>query len=139
MLWAGRRVRLVFRLYRRQIRTTTTTKKPTGLDARAAVVVMRAVRAVAAKGRAVVVTIHQPSIDVFEGFTRLYLMQARGPRCCVLLRVCFLDAGIVKASSRCWRARASPPSQTLAIPNHITHPATHPPSKPKTKNSAAAG
>lgn len=49
-----------------------------GLDARAAATVMRAVRAVAAGGRAVMVTIHQPSVDVFEGFGRLYLMQRGG-------------------------------------------------------------
>ena len=39
---------------------------------------MRAVQAVAAGGRAVMVTIHQPSVDVFESFGRLYLMQRGG-------------------------------------------------------------
>ncbi|KAJ4823603.1 hypothetical protein Tsubulata_026482 [Turnera subulata] len=39
-----------------------------GLDARAAAVVMRAVKNVAATGRTTVCTIHQPSIDVFESF-----------------------------------------------------------------------
>ena len=38
----------------------------TGLDARAAAVVMRAVRNIVDTGRTVVTTIHQPSIDIFE-------------------------------------------------------------------------
>ena len=37
-----------------------------GLDARAAAVVMRAVRNIVDTGRTVVTTIHQPSIDIFE-------------------------------------------------------------------------
>jgi ABC-type multidrug transport system ATPase subunit len=41
-----------------------------GLDARAAAIVMRAVRNVSNTGRTVVVTIHQPSIDIFEAFDR---------------------------------------------------------------------
>lgn len=40
----------------------------TGLDARAATIVMRAVKNVAETGRTVVCTIHQPSIDIFETF-----------------------------------------------------------------------
>lgn len=39
-----------------------------GLDARAAAIVMRAVKNVANTGRTVVCTIHQPSIDIFEAF-----------------------------------------------------------------------
>ncbi|MED6199504.1 hypothetical protein PIB30_076529 [Stylosanthes scabra] len=39
-----------------------------GLDARAAVVVMRAVKNVVGTGRTVRCTIHQPSIDIFEAF-----------------------------------------------------------------------
>lgn len=39
-----------------------------GLDARAAAVVMRAVKNVVETGRTVVCTIHQPSIDIFEAF-----------------------------------------------------------------------
>jgi hypothetical protein len=38
----------------------------TGLDARAAAIVMRAVRNTVDTGRTVVCTIHQPSIDIFE-------------------------------------------------------------------------
>jgi ABC-type multidrug transport system ATPase subunit len=39
-----------------------------GLDARAAAIVMRAVKNVVATGRTTVCTIHQPSIDIFEAF-----------------------------------------------------------------------
>ncbi|KAG1326104.1 Pleiotropic drug resistance protein 3 [Cocos nucifera] len=39
-----------------------------GLDARAAAIVMRAVKNVAETGRTVVCTIHQPSIEIFEAF-----------------------------------------------------------------------
>lgn len=39
-----------------------------GLDARAAAVVMRAVRNTVDTGRSVVCTIHQPGIDIFESF-----------------------------------------------------------------------
>lgn len=40
----------------------------TGLDARAAAIVMRTVRNMVNTGRTVVCTIHQPSIDIFEAF-----------------------------------------------------------------------
>ncbi|KAK6157910.1 hypothetical protein DH2020_012158 [Rehmannia glutinosa] len=40
----------------------------TGLDARSAAIVMRAVKNVADTGRTIVCTIHQPSIDIFENF-----------------------------------------------------------------------
>lgn len=46
-----------------------------GLDARAAAIVMRAVRNVALSGRTVMVTIHQPSIEIFEAFDTLLLLQ----------------------------------------------------------------
>ena len=39
-----------------------------GLDARAAAIVMWAVRNIVDTGRTVVCTIHQPSIDIFEAF-----------------------------------------------------------------------
>lgn len=39
-----------------------------GLDARAAAIVMRAIRNTVDTGRTVVCTIHQPSIDIFEAF-----------------------------------------------------------------------
>ncbi|KAI9109270.1 hypothetical protein K1719_019893 [Acacia pycnantha] len=49
-----------------------------GLDARAAAIVMRAVKNVVATGRTTVCTIHQPSIDIFETFDELILMKAGG-------------------------------------------------------------
>ncbi|KAM0962434.1 hypothetical protein ACFX2A_022042 [Malus domestica] len=49
-----------------------------GLDARAAAIVMRAVKNVVATGRTTVCTIHQPSIDIFESFNELILMKTGG-------------------------------------------------------------
>ncbi|CAI5995028.1 unnamed protein product, partial [Closterium sp. NIES-64] len=49
-----------------------------GLDARAAAIVMRAVRNTVNTGRTVVCTIHQLSIDIFEAFDELLLMQRGG-------------------------------------------------------------
>ncbi|KAK7387230.1 hypothetical protein VNO78_27860 [Psophocarpus tetragonolobus] len=49
-----------------------------GLDARAAAIVMRAVRNTVDTGRTVVCTIHQPSIDIFEAFDDLLLMKRGG-------------------------------------------------------------
>ena len=54
---------------------------PAGLDARAAAIVMRSVRATVDTGRTVVCTIHQPSIDIFESFDDLLLMKARMLAC----------------------------------------------------------
>ncbi|CAL5207748.1 unnamed protein product [Lathyrus oleraceus] len=50
----------------------------TGLDARAAAVVMRTVRNTVDTGRTVVCTIHQPSIDIFEHFDELLLLKTGG-------------------------------------------------------------
>ncbi|XP_058191671.1 pleiotropic drug resistance protein 3-like isoform X2 [Rhododendron vialii] len=50
----------------------------TGLDARAAAIVMRAVKNVADTGRTIVCTIHQPSIDIFEAFNELILLKTGG-------------------------------------------------------------
>ncbi|KAH7833546.1 hypothetical protein Vadar_007445 [Vaccinium darrowii] len=50
----------------------------TGLDARAAAIVMRAVKKVANTGRTIVCTIHQPSIDIFEAFDELILLKTGG-------------------------------------------------------------
>ena len=44
-----------------------------GLDARAAAIVMRAVRNTVDTGRTVVCTIHQPSIDIFEAFDEVII------------------------------------------------------------------
>uniref|UniRef100_A0A0E0QPY6 ABC transporter domain-containing protein n=1 Tax=Oryza rufipogon TaxID=4529 RepID=A0A0E0QPY6_ORYRU len=49
-----------------------------GLDARAAAIVMRAVRNTVDTGRIVVCTIHQPSIEIFESFDELFLMKQGG-------------------------------------------------------------
>lgn len=49
-----------------------------GLDARAAAIVMRAVRNTVDTGRTVVCTIHQPSIDIFESFDELLLLKRGG-------------------------------------------------------------
>ena len=46
-----------------------------GLDARAASIVMKAIKNVAASKRTVFVTIHQPSIQIFESFSYLMLLQ----------------------------------------------------------------
>ncbi|GLT73000.1 hypothetical protein SLA2020_448900 [Shorea laevis] len=50
----------------------------TGLDARAAAIVMRTVRSTVDTGRTVVCTIHQPSIDIFESFDELVLLTCGG-------------------------------------------------------------
>ncbi|CAM0879784.1 unnamed protein product [Alopecurus aequalis] len=50
----------------------------TGLDARAAAIVMRTVRKTVDTGRTVVCTIHQPSTDIFETFDELLLMKSGG-------------------------------------------------------------
>ncbi|XP_038702837.1 pleiotropic drug resistance protein 3-like isoform X2 [Tripterygium wilfordii] len=50
----------------------------TGLDARAAAIVMRAVKNVVDTGRTIVCTIHQPSIDIFESFDELILLKTGG-------------------------------------------------------------
>ncbi|MED6142825.1 transcription factor [Stylosanthes scabra] len=49
-----------------------------GLDARAAAIVMRAVRNIVDIGRTIVCTIHQPSIHIFESFDELFLMKKGG-------------------------------------------------------------
>ncbi|KAK2634606.1 hypothetical protein Ddye_029398 [Dipteronia dyeriana] len=50
----------------------------TGLDARAAAIVMRAVKNVVDTGRTIVCTTHQPSIDIFESFDELILLKTGG-------------------------------------------------------------
>lgn len=46
----------------------------TGLDARAAAIVVRAVKNIVDTGRTIVCTIHQPSIDIFESFDEVKLL-----------------------------------------------------------------
>jgi ABC-type multidrug transport system ATPase subunit len=45
-----------------------------GLDARAAAIVMRTVRNTVDTGRTVVCTIHQPSIDIFDAFDEVKIV-----------------------------------------------------------------
>ena len=52
-----------------------------GLDARAAAIVMQSIKNVSRNGRTVMVTIHQPSIDIFESFDALVLLQRGGKVC----------------------------------------------------------
>jgi ABC-type multidrug transport system ATPase subunit len=49
-----------------------------GLDSHASMIVMRAVVKVAASGRTVFVTVHQPAIETFEAFDNLLLLQRGG-------------------------------------------------------------
>ncbi|CAL1385159.1 unnamed protein product [Linum trigynum] len=49
-----------------------------GLDARAAAIVMRTVRNAVDTGRTIVCTIHQPSMDIFESFDQLFLLNHGG-------------------------------------------------------------
>jgi ABC-type multidrug transport system ATPase subunit/ABC-type multidrug transport system permease subunit len=49
-----------------------------GLDARAAAIVMRGLKRIALTGRAVVATIHQPSIAIFNSFDTLLLLKRGG-------------------------------------------------------------
>ncbi|MFS8022753.1 putative ABC-type xenobiotic transporter [Helianthus anomalus] len=50
----------------------------TGLDARSAAIVMRAVNNIVDTGRTIVCTIHQPSVDIFEAFDELILLKNGG-------------------------------------------------------------
>ncbi|KAL3132996.1 hypothetical protein ABBQ38_006905 [Trebouxia sp. C0009 RCD-2024] len=49
-----------------------------GLDARAAAIVMKAVKNTVRTGRTVVCTIHQPSLQIFQAFDELLLLQRGG-------------------------------------------------------------
>jgi ABC-type multidrug transport system ATPase subunit len=50
----------------------------TGLDSRAALVVIRCIKRVASTGRTVVCTIHQPSTSIFNAFDNLLLLKKGG-------------------------------------------------------------
>lgn len=57
----------------------TVQPEPTsGLDARAASIIMRGMKRIALSGRAVVATIHQPSIAIFNSFDSLLLLKRGG-------------------------------------------------------------
>ena len=47
----------------------------TGLDSRAAAIVMRAVKNITETGRTVVCTIHQPGTDIFEAFDEVTIVK----------------------------------------------------------------
>eukprot|EP00939_MAST-03C_sp_MAST-3C-sp1_P004434 g4434.t1 len=49
-----------------------------GLDARAAMIVLKALRAISKSGRTVICTIHQPSAELFRAFQDLLLMKKGG-------------------------------------------------------------
>ncbi|DBA97183.1 TPA: hypothetical protein ACH3X1_014944 [Trebouxia sp. C0004] len=49
-----------------------------GLDARAAAIVMRSVKNTVRTGRTVICTIHQPSLEIFQAFDELLLLQRGG-------------------------------------------------------------
>lgn len=66
-----------------------------GLDARAAAIVMRAVRNTVDTGRTVVCTIHQPSIDIFEAFDEVGVISPMNTFCTSL---CFLEISYAKVS-----------------------------------------
>ena len=65
-----------------------------GLDARAAAIVMRAVRNTVDTGRTVVCTIHQPSIDIFESFDEVMKI-SNHMQFCFLLCFCSLFSWLV--------------------------------------------
>lgn len=56
----------------------TSVAPSSGLDARAAAIVMRCIKNVSRSGRSILVTIHQPSIEIFETFDSLVLLQRGG-------------------------------------------------------------
>ena len=56
----------LFELLKARCPCPPTCRPTSGLDARAAAIVMRAVRNTVNTGRTVVCTIHQPSIDIFD-------------------------------------------------------------------------
>jgi hypothetical protein len=62
---------------------------------------MRAVRAVGNSNRAVVVTIHQPSIEIFETFDNLLLLQVGELGCCCCCCCCCLKLLLVVAAACC--------------------------------------
>lgn len=73
-----------------------------GLDARAAAIVMQSVKVVAAAGHTVMVTIHQPSIQIFEAFDTLLLLQVGPSRCTTSTTVGLVDCvGVLNVTRGC--------------------------------------
>ena len=95
----------------------TTHTSVAGLDARAAVIVMQAVKNVSRNGRTVMVTIHQPSIEIFETFDACVLLQAGG-------RVMNLPSPhpttqILFTCLLCWMLRGGKGISARALPSKI--------------------
>ncbi|KAL4324340.1 hypothetical protein GQ457_11G016110 [Hibiscus cannabinus] len=94
-----------------------------GLDARAAAIVMRAVKKVADTGRTIICTIHQPSIDIFEAFDELILLKnggsliyfgPLGQHSCKVIEYFESIAGVPKIKDNCnpatWMLEVTSPS-----------------------------
>ncbi|KAK8543055.1 hypothetical protein V6N12_015624 [Hibiscus sabdariffa] len=94
-----------------------------GLDARAAAIVMRAVKKVADTGRTIICTIHQPSIDIFEAFDELILLKnggsliyfgPLGQRSCKVIEYFESIPGVPKIKDNCnpatWMLEVTSPS-----------------------------
>ena len=77
-----------------------------GLDARAAAIVIRAVKNTSRSGRTVIVTIHQPSLEIFEAFDALVLMQKGGKVIPSHLQIPLISAmeseRVFALPARCW-------------------------------------
>uniref|UniRef100_A0ACD5VUJ5 Uncharacterized protein n=1 Tax=Avena sativa TaxID=4498 RepID=A0ACD5VUJ5_AVESA len=82
----------------------------TGLDARSAAIVIRAVKSISETGRTVVCTIHQPSTEIFEAFDELILMKSGGKiiyngpigeRSCKVIEYFEKISGVPKIKNNC--------------------------------------
>ncbi|KAL9227633.1 hypothetical protein vseg_003301 [Gypsophila vaccaria] len=104
-----------------------------GLDARAAAIVMRAVRNTVDTGRTVVCTIHQPSIDIFETFDELLLLKRGGEEIyigplgqysCDLIEYFEAIPGVNKIKDGCnpatWMLEISTHAQEMALGVNFT-------------------
>ncbi|OEL31258.1 ABC transporter G family member 45 [Dichanthelium oligosanthes] len=96
----------------------------TGLDARAAAIVMRTIRKTVDTGRTVVCTIHQPSIEIFESFDELLLMKrggqliysgSLGPLSCNMIKYFEAIPGVPRINDG-----QNPAAWMLDISSHIT-------------------
>ena len=59
---------------------SNTNRQNNPTDSRAAVLVMRAVKRLSLTGRAIICTIHQPSLAIFRLFDRLLLLKRGAPQ-----------------------------------------------------------
>merc|ERR1711871_1430520 len=85
----------------------------TGLDSRGAMVVMEAISNIAATGRSVVCTIHQPSSSLFSMFDRLLLLQ-KGGDCVYLGPIGVGGAGLLEYFGSIPGVHQIPPRQNPA-------------------------